>query len=287
MIGVLVVDKPRGLTSSDVVVKVKKLLNDKKVGHMGTLDPLAEGVLPLGIGRATKLFDLYLKKTKEYVATFAFGSETDTLDLEGEVVATSDVIPTKQQLQEAIKQNFLGKIMQLPPKYSSKKISGKRACDIIRNGGEVELKPCNVEIYSFDILDEVERGVFRFKILCSAGTYIRSLARDLACAVGSVATMTKLVRTKCGPFLLENSVKFDKLSCDEISSHIIPLETVLAENERVDVSTEELTKLRNGIKYAKFVGKCGLNDVAVWSEGKVVGLGEIRPDGWLSVKTYF
>lgn len=287
MIGVLVVDKPRGLTSSDVVVKVKKLLNDKKVGHMGTLDPLAEGVLPLGIGRATKLFDLYLKKTKEYVATFAFGSETDTLDLESEVVATSDVIPTKQQLQEAIKQNFLGKIMQLPPKYSSKKISGKRACDIIRHGGEVELEPCDVEIYSFDILDEVERGVFRFKILCSAGTYIRSLARDLACAVGSVATMTKLVRTKSGPFLLENSVKFDKLSCDEISSHIIPLETVLAENERVDVSTEELTKLRNGIKYAKFVGKCGLNDVAVWSEGKVVGLGEIRPDGWLSVKIYF
>lgn len=287
MIGVLVVDKPRGLTSSDVVVKVKKLLNDKKVGHMGTLDPLAEGVLPLGIGRATKLFDLYLKKTKEYVATFAFGSETDTLDLESEVVATSDVIPTKQQLQEAIKQNFLGKIMQLPPKYSSKKISGKRACDIIRHGGEVELEPCDVEIYSFDILDEVERGVFRFKILCSAGTYIRSLARDLACAVGSVATMTKLVRTKSGPFLLENSVKFDKLSCDEISLHILSLETVLAENERVDVSGEELTKLRNGIKYAKFVGKCASKDVAVWSEGKVVGLGEIRPDGWLSVKTYF
>lgn len=287
MIGVLVVDKPRGATSSDVVVKVKKLLNDKKVGHMGTLDPLAEGVLPLGIGRATKLFDLYLKKKKEYIATFAFGSQTDTLDLEGEVVATSDVIPTKQQLQEAIKQNFLGKIKQLPPKYSSKKISGKRACDIIRHGGEVELEPCEVEIYSFDILDEVERGVFRFKILCSAGTYIRSLARDLACAVGSVATMTKLVRTKCGPFLLENSVKFDKLSYDEISSHIIPLETVLAENERVDVSGEELTKLRNGIKYAKFEGKCASKDVAVWSEGKVVGLGEVRPDGWLSVKTYF
>lgn len=287
MIGVLVVDKPRGVTSSNVVVKVKKLLGEKKVGHMGTLDPLAEGVLPLGIGRATKLFDLYLKKTKEYIATFAFGSETDTLDLEGEVVATSDIIPTKEQLEKAIKQNFLGKIKQLPPKYSSKKISGKRACDIIRQGGEVELEPCEVEIYSFDILDEVERGVFRFKILCSAGTYIRALARDIARAVGSVATMTKLVRTKCGPFLLENSVKFDKLSYDEISLHLLSLETVLARNERVDVSAEELAKLRNGIKYAKFVGKSGLNDVAVWNGNKVVGLGETRQDGWLNMKTYF
>lgn len=287
MIGVLVVDKPRGVTSSNVVVKVKKLLGEKKVGHMGTLDPLAEGVLPLGIGRATKLFDLYLKKTKEYIATFAFGSETDTLDLEGEVVATSDIIPTKKQLEKAIKQNFLGEIKQLPPKYSSKKISGKRACDIIRQGGEVELEPCEVEIYSFDVLDEVGRGVFRFKILCSAGTYIRSLARDVARAVGSVATMTKLVRTKCGPFLLENSIKFDKLSYDEISLHLLPLETVLAELTRVEVSAEELAKLRNGIKYAKFVGKSGLNDVAVWSENKVVGLGETRQDGWLNMKTYF
>ncbi len=287
MIGVLVVDKPRGVTSSDVVVKVKKLLNEKKVGHMGTLDPLAEGVLPLGIGRATKLFDLYLKKTKEYIATFTFGSETDTLDLEGEVVETSDIIPTKEQLKKAIKENFLGEIKQLPPKYSSKKISGRRACDIIRHGGKVELEPCEVEIYSFDVLDEVERGVFRFRISCSAGTYIRSLARDVARAAHSVATMTKLVRTKCGPFLLENSVKFDKLSYDEISLHLLPLERVLAELTRVDVSAEELTKLRNGIKYAKFVGKCGLNDVAVWNENKVVGLGETRLDGWLSVKTYF
>ena len=110
MIGILVVDKPRGISSSDVVVKVKKLLNEKKVGHMGTLDPLAEGVLPLGIGKATKLFDHYLKKTKEYIATFTFGKQTDTLDMEGEIVETSEVIPTKEQLEKAIKQSFIAVI---------------------------------------------------------------------------------------------------------------------------------------------------------------------------------
>ncbi|MGN0798347.1 MAG: tRNA pseudouridine(55) synthase TruB [Christensenellales bacterium] len=288
MIGVLVVDKPRGISSSDVVVKVKKLLNEKKVGHMGTLDPLAEGVLPLGIGKATKLFDLYLKKRKEYIATFAFGKQTDTLDLEGEIVETSENIPTREQLEKAIKQNFLGKIKQLPPKFSSKKIAGKRACDIVRGGGEVSLLPCEVEIYNFEVLDEVERGVFRFRILCSAGTYIRSLARDIASAVNSVATMTKLVRTKSGPFLLENAVKFDKLTYSEAYTHIIPLEKVLEDLQRVDVSEKELTKLRNGIKYAKFIGKTSQKeDICVWMDNKVVGLGEVRDDGWLKIKTYF
>ena len=287
MNGVLVVDKPRGITSSDVVVKVKKLLNEKKVGHMGTLDPLAEGILLLGIGRATKLFDLYLRKTKEYVATFEFGQETDTLDLEGKVVKTSKIIPTREQLEFAIKKDFLGKIMQLPPKFSSKKISGKKACDIVRSGGDVQLEPCEVEIFEFDVIDEVKKGVFEFRISCSAGTYIRSLARDLANSVGTVATMTKLIRTKCGQFLLENSIKFDKLTCDEISSSIIPLGNVLADVESVRVNCEELTKLRNGIKFAKFVGKNGLKDLAVWCDGKVVGLGETRFDGWLKMKTYF
>ena len=288
MIGILVVDKPRGISSSDVVVKVKKLLNEKKVGHMGTLDPLAEGVLPLGIGKATKLFDHYLKKTKEYIATFAFGKQTDTLDMEGEIVETSEAIPTKEQLEKAIEQNFLGKITQLPPKFSSKKIAGKRACDIVRGGGEVNLSPCEVEIYSFEVIDEVEQGVFRFRILCSAGTYIRSLARDLARSVESVATMTKLVRIKSGPFLLENAIKFDKLNYDEISSHIISLEKALTDLQRVVVNDEELSKLRNGIKYAKFIGKSGQKeDICVWKDNKVVGLGEVKDDGWLRIKIYF
>ena len=287
MIGILVVDKPRGVTSSDVVVRVKKLLNEKKVGHMGTLDPLAEGVLPLGVGRATKLFDLYLKKTKEYVATFAFGYQTDTLDLEGNVVETCDTIPTREQLEKVTHESFLGKISQLPPEFSSKKICGKRACDIVRGGGEVKLEPCEVEIYSFEVLDEVERGVFRFAISCSAGTYIRSLARDVARAVGSVATMTKLIRTKCGPFLLENAVKFDKLTSEEIASSIIPLEVALKDMPKVTVTDEELAKLRNGIKYAKFLGKCCEKDLAVWNGSKVVGLGEMRGDGWLKMKSYF
>ena len=150
MLGVLNINKPKGVTSSNVVVKIKKLLNIKKVGHMGTLDPLAQGVLPICIGKATRLFDYFLKKQKTYIAQFKFGEETDTLDLEGKIVKTSSYIPTKQDIAKALT-TFIGEISQIPPMYSSKKIDGKKAYDLARQGETIEMKPCNVTIYDYKL----------------------------------------------------------------------------------------------------------------------------------------
>lgn len=247
MIGVLNIYKPRGVSSSFVVVKLKKLLNTKKVGHMGTLDPLAEGVLPICVGRATKLFDYFLKKQKTYVATFQFGYQTSTLDLEGEIEQKSLNIPTYEQLQLAAKK-MIGKSFQMPPKYSSKKISGQKACDLVRSGKDIELKPCEIEIFDFKILNQILQDTFEFEITCSAGTYIRSIARDLAQNVGSLATMTKLVRTKSGPFLINNSINFEKLEQTNLEKELISLEEVLIDFDPLFITETQLKTLLDGKK---------------------------------------
>lgn len=247
MIGVLNINKPRGVSSSFVVVKLKKLLNTKKVGHMGTLDPLAQGVLSICVGRATKLFDYFLKKQKTYIATFEFGYQTSTLDLEGEIEEKTKILPTKEDLIFAT-QKMLGKSFQLPPKYSSKKIAGQKACDLVRSGKEVELKPCEIEIYDFKLLNEVSANTYEFKITCSAGTYIRSIARDLASVVGSLATMTKLVRTKSGNFTLDTAIDFDSLENINLKEKLIPLEEVLKDYKKIEITNEQLKTLLDGKK---------------------------------------
>ena len=247
MIGVLNIYKPRGVSSSFVVVKLKKLLNTKKVGHMGTLDPLAEGVLPICVERATKLFDYFLKKQKTYVATFQFGYQTSTLDLEGEIEQKSLNIPTYEQLQLAAKK-MIGKSFQMPPKYSSKKIGGQKACDLVRSGKDIELKPCEIEIFDFKIINQIAQDTFEFEITCSAGTYIRSIARDLAQSVGSLATMTKLVRTKSGPFLINNSISFEKLEQTNLEKELISLEEVLIDFDPLFITETQLKTLLDGKK---------------------------------------
>ena len=154
MIGVVNINKPVGTTSSNVVVKIKKLLNIKKVGHMGTLDPLAQGVLPICVGKATRLFDYFLKKQKTYIAQFRFGEQTDTLDLEGNIIDISTNIPTKTEIEKALKV-FIGEINQIPPMFSSKKINGKKAYDLARKGEEIELQPCKITIYDYKLLKQI------------------------------------------------------------------------------------------------------------------------------------
>ena len=295
MIGVLNINKPRGVSSSFVVVKLKKLLNTKKVGHMGTLDPLAQGVLPICVGRATKLFDYFLKKQKTYIATFEFGYQTSTLDLEGEVEEKTQVLPTKEQLISATKK-MVGKLLQLPPKYSSKKVAGKKACDLIRSGKQVELKPCEIEIFDFKLLSEVAPNTYEFEITCSAGTYIRSIARDLALQVGSLATMTKLVRTKSGSFSLDNALDFEELEEINLKENLIPLEEVLKDYEKILISKEQLKTLLDGKKlYLSEFKNINTNIIntqneefyKIICEDNIVGMGHILQDSTLKIKTYF
>ena len=175
--GIIVVNKPAGMSSFLVVKLVKRFVGAKKAGHMGTLDPMADGVLVVGINKGTKLFDKFLKSKKEYVTTFKFGAMTDTLDREGTIVEEDKACNVKRQdVEEALK-SFVGKQMQMPPLYSAKKVGGKRACDIVRAGGSVELSPKEIEIYSLEFLEEVEKNTFKIKIvinICACKTYCKN-----------------------------------------------------------------------------------------------------------------
>ena len=286
MLGVLNVNKPKGVSSSSVVIKVKKILGIKKVGHMGTLDPLASGVLPICVGKATRLFDYFLKKRKVYVAVFKFGEETDTLDLEGKVVKYSSVIPTKEEVENAIK-GFVGQLKQVPPVYSSKKVNGKKAYDLARNNVDLKLEACDVCIYQYKMLRQIDERTFEFLIECSAGTYIRCLARDLGASLGSCATMTDLKRIKSGNFDIESAVDIDLLTKNDLISKIIPLERVLEDFEKIDLSKELFQKLLNGLgtKLEKDYRKD--TNYAIWVDSKVAGIGIIDSNNYLKLKTYF
>jgi tRNA pseudouridine55 synthase len=214
--GWLILEKPRGMGSTQGVSAVKRVLRaggyaKTKVGHGGTLDPLAEGVLPIALGEATKLAGRMLDSDKIYAFTVLFGEETDTLDTEGPVIATSDVRPTLAEV-EAVLPRFTGPIEQVPPAYSALKVDGQRAYDLARAGEAVELKARAVTIHSLSILksDEVA-GEVTLLAHVSKGTYIRSLARDIAHALGTCGHVTYLRRIKAGPFREEQAISLDKL----------------------------------------------------------------------------
>ena len=224
------VDKPSGIVSSTVVNKIK-WLSGAPCGHMGTLDPLASGVLPVGVGNATRLFDYFLEKEKEYVAEFTFGVDSDTLDSTGNLIRGGHV-PDEKEI-EAVLPTFFGDIMQVPPKYSAKNVNGRRGYDLARAGIEFELAPKKVHIYGMELLGKKtgSEDTYLVKIRCGGGTYIRSLARDIAAALGTKAVMSALNRTQSGIFTLQNAVPFDFFtqdpSVEELEKYLISTETVL------------------------------------------------------------
>jgi len=205
--GILLLDKKKGITSYDVIREIKrKHPKGTKIGHTGTLDPFATGLLIIMIGRqATKLMDRFHRLKKRYVVDAQFGFETDTQDITGIVISKSDdgIIPTKGDMWTTIEKDFLGPIKQIPPRYSAKKIKGKKAYELAREGKEFQLEPKEIEIYKFNILDYNYPNI-RFEVLCSTGTYIRTLVHDLARALGTYATATELRRTEIGEFSVED-----------------------------------------------------------------------------------
>ena len=246
MIGFVNVYKPSGMTSSNVVVKLRKLFHIDKIGHFGTLDPMACGVLPIAVGKATRMFDYYLAKYKTYKATFEFGYITDTLDSTGEIVDRVDKCLTREEVELAIK-SMLGLSMQTPPSFSAKLVNGVRAYKLARNGEIVELKPKEIEITKFELLS-FDNNVCEVEITCSSGTYIRSIARDLGYAVGSLCTMTALERIESGVFNLSNSTSLeDLLRLDSIEDKLIDLETVFPNMRIIELNETSFFKIRNGI----------------------------------------
>jgi tRNA pseudouridine55 synthase len=260
MNGWIILDKPLGLGSTQAVSAVKRNcreagLGKVKVGHGGTLDPLATGVLPIALGEATKLTGRMLDASKIYDFTVAFGTETSGLDAEGDIVATSDVRPTLDAVMAALAQ-FVGPIEQIPPAYSAIKIDGQRAYDLARKGETVEMKSRSVTIYSLDYKasEPCEDGAglasATFTAFVSKGTYIRSLARDIAKAVGTVGHVTMLRRVKAGPFSLDQAISLDKLNefgqGAAQSDVILPLEVGLVDIPALDLSSEAVVAIRQG-----------------------------------------
>ena len=263
MKGFINIYKPQNMSSSFAVQKVKKILTaatgeKQKVGHFGTLDPLAAGVLPIAVGKATRLFDYAQDKVKVYQTTFRFGATTDTLDREGEIVERCGKIVTEDEIQDALK-GFAGKIDQVPPLYSAKSVNGKRAYKIAREGGNIELKPKRIEIFEFSLIKSsngkvvfkdgehsLSDGEFAFQIACSSGTYIRALARDLAQAVGTVGYMSSLLRIQSGSFIIENSVTLEEFE-DNLTANILPLSVVLNDYKSFDLPKECKKQALNGV----------------------------------------
>ena len=280
--GFLNVDKPSGIVSS-VVVNKCKWLSGVPCGHMGTLDPLASGVLPIGVGNATRLFDYFLAKEKEYIAEFTFGVSSDTLDSTGALVYGGDV-PTEQDIQGVLPQ-FFGDIMQVPPKYSAKNVNGKRGYDLARAGVEFELPAKQVRIFGIEMLGKAEsENTYRLKIRCGGGTYIRSLARDIAAALGTNAVMSALRRVKSGYFEAGESIPFSVLEKDpdikELESYIMPTERVLS-FERIDLTPKAYERVFQGVPTTVDY-PAGL--YKIYKEEVFYGIAEVV-DGRVKVKT--
>lgn len=239
--GIIAINKPSGWTSFDVVNKIKHMVKPLKTGHLGTLDPMATGVLLVTIGKATKLFDLMQEKKKTYLATFEFGYLTDTLDITGKITENCEHIPTKQEIEDILPK-FVGKISQIPPKYSAKSIGGKRAYELARNNIEFEIKPKVVEIYAINLISYKEKQL-TLEIECGSGTYIRSIGRDIAEQLNTFATMTALERRKVGNFDVNNCHKIENLQ--NIDNLMAPIKEILS-YKTLNLSHDKVSKLLNG-----------------------------------------
>ena len=241
MNGILVVNKEKGYTSRDVVNIVSKVLNTKKVGHTGTLDPIAEGVLVLTIGKCTKLCDYLTSNYKEYDAEFELGYETDTLDNTGSVLKTSDKKVSEEEIVNVIN-SFVGEYNQEVPKYSAVKINGKKLYEYARNEEEVSLPSRLVDINNIEVI-EVGK-VIKIKCMVSKGTYIRSLIRDIGVKLGTYATMTNLLRTKQGMFDIKTSYKLEDIKNG--TYELIKVEEVFKEYPRINLDENSYKKVSNG-----------------------------------------
>lgn len=280
MKGFINIYKPSGISSAAVVTAVKKKFN-VPCGHMGTLDPMAEGVLPVGLYKTTRLFDYLLDKEKRYVARFKFGFTTDTLDITGSVTESTGVCPTKEQIENVLPR-FIGVIDQIPPKYSAKCIDGKRGYQLARKGVDFELAPKKVNIINVSLGAKTSQDEYEFTIDCKGGTYIRSLARDIGVSCGTVATMSFLARVKSGVFTAENSVKLEEFrNSDNPEKYILPPD-IAVDYEKIVLNEKQANKILNGV-FNDYGFKDGL--YRVYNGEDFWGIGETK-EGILKIKAY-
>jgi tRNA pseudouridine55 synthase len=250
--GILVVDKPRGKTSHDVVETVRRLVGFRQIGHLGTLDPLATGVLVLALGRATRLARFYAGRRKRYTCAVRFGFATDSYDADGEPLGPDSAPALGAEKIESIAAQFVGKIQQIPPSFSAKKIHGRPAHELARKHKEVKLDPVEVEVFEFRLVG-IEGAVARFAVECGSGTYIRSLANDVGKIHGAGAHLSEIIRTAVGEFTLDHAVKLSDLEQDvragKLADRVIRLEAMLPDLPRATVLPIVEKRVRHGAKF--------------------------------------
>lgn len=280
--GVLIINKHAGVTSHRIISSVRKLFDTSRVGHTGTLDPMATGVLPVLLGRAAKASDYLMMHDKEYICEMKLGLTTDTEDVTGEILSQSDAIPDEETVLAACA-SFVGKIEQTPPMYSAVKVDGRKLVDIAREGGEVERKPRPVEIYEIDV-HKVADDVYSMRVACSKGTYIRTLCSDIGKKLGCGAAMQSLIRTKTGQFTLADCVtveELDNMTFEERLQLPKPVESLFEELPAVNIPEYYVKLVRGGTNLFQKKLKVEFEDgtlVRLRSHGEFIALGRAGTD---------
>ena len=273
-------NKPKGFSSAYCLNVIKSKFKKIKIGHAGTLDPLAEGVLPIALGEATKAVSLIHLQLKSYLFEIEWGSETDTLDLEGKVINTNDVYPDKKQIQNILKK-FIGHQMQMPPKFSAVKINGKRSYELARNNLEFEMEERKVFIKNIRLLKH-ENNKSLFYIKCGTGTYIRSLARDIAKAFGGFTHITKLVRTRYGSFKIRNANTLEKLiekeRSEDFLKYVLDIHSALIHIPSIKLNDQRVNLIKNGmmVSLVNEFGKVSLDNIYTQALEKPLALGYLK-----------
>ena len=272
MDGIIILDKPEDFTSFDMVAKMRRLLGTRKVGHAGTLDPMATGVLPIFVGRATKCCDILPNQNKRYTATFQLGYTTDTLDATGRVLTRTEVSATKEDVEKAL-ESFRGEIMQLPPMYSAIQINGKRLYDLARQGIEIEREKRPVTIFKCELVsfdENTQTGTLC--VACSKGTYIRTLCHDIGTALGTYGMMTALRRTMACGFTLEQTIPLQKAKQiieqgGTLQDRVLPIDSIFQDKPVLTVSQAQTTRFSNGGGLS--LERLRLSEVQKKEDGKV------------------
>lgn len=287
--GIIIIDKPEGVSSFSAVARIRRLFGEKKVGHTGTLDPLATGVLPILVGRAVKASDYLLTSDKHYIATLKLGLATDTEDITGEVISRSENIPTEAQVREVVA-SFIGSYMQTPPMYSAIKVGGKKLYELAREGKTVEREAREVRIENI-VVDKICDDEYTLDVTCSKGTYIRTLCADIGKRLGCFGTMKTLRRAEAAGFTLIDAISLDsleKMSEEERLSRLLPTEKIFEKYRAVTISDFFSRLAHSGLEiYLKKIGDEGYlgERVRMCDKGGFFALGEIREfEGGLAIK---
>ena len=277
MNGILLIDKPTDWTSHDVVAKLRGILRERRIGHAGTLDPMATGLLTIFVGRATRAAQFAEAEAKTYIARLQLGLVTDTQDITGRVLEQSDISVSREELEMVLPQ-FLGEILQIPPMYSAIQIDGQRLYKLARQGVEVERKARPVTIHDIRVLGEAENG-FDLEISCSKGTYIRTLCHDMGQALGTGGTMAALRRTRVGAFSLEEACTLDELKeASDPAQFLRPVDTLFAQYPSLTVDSKQEQKIKHGQQIKTPAGEPGR--CRVYSEsGEFLALSEVFAEG--------